>query len=251
MKQIKTLILEDEAPAAEMLGNLLKEYCKNVSVEGYAFSLAEATSLIEKIKPDLIISDIVFPDGTAFDMLSRMKKIDFYIIFLTAYSEYAIKAFKISAIDYLLKPIDIDLLTAAIEKVEKEIEHQNFEKRIHAFLSNLFTQNIQARKIVLNAGKTMHIVYLSDIIFCMADGQYTHFFLTSGEVITVSRLMKEVEELLTGYGFFRTNRQFIINLKHVVSYEKNFSTGIRMINGTEIPIAVRRRDLFLDLLQQW
>lgn len=204
--------------------------------------------VIEKCDPELLITDIEFPDGTAFEMLNQLQHFAFDIIFVTAHSEYAIKAFKISAIDYLLKPIEIDELVAAVKKAEHEISNQSMEERIKALLSNITPGGWQEKKIVLTYNHVFHIIEISDIVFCQAEVNNTNFYLRDGRILLSSKNIKEYDDMLTDQGFFKTNRQYLINLKYIVYFDKTYDGTIRMSNGFEIPIAGRRKDILVELV---
>jgi two-component system, LytTR family, response regulator len=240
--KIRTVLVEDEPDAMEHLEMLLTQYCENVDIAGKYTDVKSSLTGLTTIKPDLVVMDIRLPDGTAFDILNQLKTISFNVIFTTAYSEYAIKAFKISAIDYLLKPIDIDEMVQAINKAEQIIQKETIELRLQTLLDNLSQKNNNDTKILLNANNVLHVLKLSEIIFCQSINRFTHFFLTDGREIATNSLIREYEEMLSEYGFFRTGRQFIINMSYVKAFDKTKGNVIMLANGYEIPVSVRRRE---------
>lgn len=244
--KIRTVLVEDEPDAMEHLEMLLTQYCENVAIVGKYGDVKSSLSNISSIKPDLVIMDIRLPDGTAFDILNQLREISFNIIFTTAYSEYAIKAFKISAIDYLLKPIDIDEMVQAIKKAEQILQKETIELRIQTLLENVSQKNDNEKQIVLNANNVLHIMKLSEIIFCQSINRFTHFFLTDGREIISNTRISEYEEMLSASGFFRTGRQFIINMSYVKAFDKSKGSDILLANGYEIPVSVRRREQLIE-----
>jgi two-component system, LytTR family, response regulator len=246
--KLKTFLVEDEPDALEHLEALLSLHCGNVTVAGKAGDVKTALVKLPSANPDLVIMDIRLPDGNAFDILNRLNSIKFNVIFTTAYSEYAIKALKISAIDYLLKPIDIQELVQAVQKAEQVIEKETIDLRIKALLSNM-TQNAGFQKnIVLTMNGVLHIVNISDIIFCQSINTLTHFFLKDGDEIATSKSILEYEDMLGDYGFFRTSRQFLINIRYLKSFDKTKGSDAIMANGFVIPVSVRRKERLLELI---
>lgn len=246
--KIRTVLIEDELDALEHLTALLRDHCPNIELVGQAGDVVSGLKVIQNTDPELLITDIKLPDGTTFDILNQIHGISFNIIFVTAHSEYAIKAFKISAIDYLLKPVDIQELIAAIKKAEEEIQKQSVDERIKALLINVTQGGNFGKKIVLNINTELHVIYISDIIFCLSEGNFTHFYLQDGRKLTVTKNIKEYDDMLCEFNFFRASRQHLINLKHVISFTKGYAGTIKMVHGFEIPISVRRKDLFIELI---
>lgn len=248
--KIRTVIVEDEQAALDHLESLLISFCPNIEVVGHASDVARGFEVISQLAPDLLISDIKLPDGTAFDLLNRFSKINFNIIFVTAYSEYAVKAFKICAMDYLLKPIDIDELIQAVQKAEEEHKNQSIELRLKALLENIAHSDAKVKKIALSVNTAIHLIPVNEIVFCRSDGTRTVFYLEDGRFLTAQKSVKEYDEILSEYGFFRTNRQFLINVQHVISYDKNEDVPIKMSNGLNVPISFRKRDDFHRLISE-
>ncbi|MBE0640062.1 MAG: response regulator transcription factor [Bacteroidales bacterium] len=248
--KISTVLIEDEQNALDHLKALLADFCPNIELAGTANSVASGVAILRECNPQLIIADIELPDGTTFDILNQIPDFSFNIIFITAHSEYAIKAFKISAIDYLLKPIDIDELIAATNKAEEQMSHQSLEARIKALLGNLSRADYQDKKIVLTYNHVFHVINITDIIFCQSEVNYTNFYLRDNRQILSSKNVSEFEEMLNEHGFFRANRQYLINVKHIVSFNKTPCGYVSMVNGYEIPVSFRRRDLLVELISK-
>ena len=247
---IKTIIIDDEQKAREAITDLLAAYCPNVKVIAQAENVETGVAAIKQNKPDLVLLDINMPDGTGFDVLKKLDTIQFKVVFITAYEEYAIKAIKFSALDYIVKPIDPDELVQAIEKVEHSIEKDNINLKLNAFLSNMEHINKGAKKIVLKTSESMHIVNVQDIIRCEADGNYTRFFLIDGKKLIVSRVLKEFDEMLEEYGFCRTHQSHLININHIERFDKRDGGSVVMKDGTEVPVSSRKREVLIGLFEK-
>lgn len=246
---IKGVIIEDEHNARETLRILIEKYCKNVEVVGEATDVKSGMECINRYHPDLVFLDIEMPDGDGFDLLSQVKKFDFDIIFTTAYSEFAVQAFKYNTIDYLLKPIVHEELIQAVDKAEMELQTRDLSKKFNQLLSYIKNGKNKTR-IVLSTNERYDIVEISDIIMCKADRNYTSFYLEDGNVITVSKTMKEFEETLTKNGFIRSHRQYLVNLDHIKSFGRNTSNVIRLTRNLEAPVSTRNKDKLLEIIHQ-
>jgi two-component system LytT family response regulator len=246
---IKSLIIDDEPVVRRALIRLLQQHCPDVLVAGEAGSVATGHEAILRLRPDLVFLDIRMDDGTGFDLLEKFDKIDFHLIFVTAYEEYAVKAFRFSAVDYLLKPLDSGELVAAVDRVRNFLDAAQ-DLRVRTLLGNMKESGRQDRKIVLRTQEMFHFVKVSEIICCESDGNYTTFTLASGSRLLISRPLKEFEEILTEYGYFRPHKSFLINLAFVTGYEKGEGGFIILQDDIHIPIASRKRDEFLKLVEE-
>ncbi len=245
----RTIIIDDEIKARETIVEMMKIYCKNVIIVAQAQDVKSGISAIKQYKPDLILLDIKLPDGSGFDLLKKLDIIDFKIIFITAYEQYAIKAFRFSALDYLLKPIDPEELINAVEKVDKSIGNDNLNLKLDAFLSNIPNISKEVKKIVLKTSDNIYLVDVQDIIRCESDRNYTMFYLVNGEKIIVSRTLKEFDELLNKYNFFRVHQSHIINLRYVVRYEKRNKNCVVMKDNSKIPVSFRKKNELLKIFK--
>ncbi len=259
MKQLRAAIIDDETNARAALTSLLSQLCPDVVICGEAKNADLGIELIKQEKPNLIFLDIQMPGKTGFDLLASFEKVDFGVIFTTAYQEYAIRAFRFSAIDYLLKPIDPDELQAAVEKfksVTAGVNPQQLEI-LQEYLDPTQSLRLVQRKkndhqrIALPTAEGIHFVQMTDIIQCESLGSYTKFHLVGGPAIVVSRLLKEYEEILDNYYFFRVHQSNIINLEHIKRYVKGDGGQVWMSNNTEIEVSRRRKDEFLTLLSDF
>jgi two-component system, LytTR family, response regulator len=216
---IRTIIVDDEKPSREVLYNYLKEFCPEVEIVASASSVKTAYKSIKKNKPDIVFLDIEMADGKGFDLLKMFESIDFKVIFVTAYSDYALNAFRVNAIDYLLKPIKIEELQAAVEKVKVVKNDKNLYLEDIDFLVKGLSKEIKDQNtIAITHLKGFEVLKICEIIICCADSYCTIFYLTGKRKVTSSKNLKHFEELLTPHKFLRVHHSYLINLKHVCSY---------------------------------
>lgn len=259
MNQLRAVLIDDETNAREALTNLLRILCPEVDIVGEAKNADLGIELIKREKPNLIFLDIQMPGKTGFDLLASFDKVDFGVIFTTAYQEFAIRAFRFSAIDYLLKPIDPDELQAAVAKFKSQVAGVN-PQQLQILQEHLDpTQSLRLverkkndnQRIALPTAEGIHFVQMTDIIQCESLGSYTKFHLVKGPAIVVSRLLKEYEEILDNYYFFRVHQSNIVNLEHIKRYVKGDGGQVWMSDNTEIEVSRRRKDEFLSLLSDF
>jgi two-component system LytT family response regulator len=247
MKKIRTLIVDDEELARKNLEFLLNDYCEGIQVIGEVGNVREAKKFLNSNKIDLLLLDIEMPNGSGFELLESIKdEIDFKIVFITAYHEYALKAFKYSAVDYLLKPINPEELQAAINKVKPGSDKDSPEK-IEALIENMGKRGEQLEKIALASMEGLQFVNLDEIMYCESQDNYTQFFLTDGRRIMVSKTIKFFEEVLDQAKFFRVHRSNIINLRYIDKYVKGEGGFVVLKQGARIPVSRRRKESFLQL----
>jgi two-component system, LytTR family, response regulator len=247
---IKAIIVDDEPRARETIRNIVQLYAQNVEIVDEAANISAARKAIEKHRPHLVFLDINMPGGDGFELLKVREQFDFKVIFITAFEEYAVKAFRFSALDFIVKPVDPDDLIQAIEKVEKEISKNDLNLRIEALLSNMENIKKEVRKIVLKTSESIHLINVPDIIRLEADGNYTVFYLTGPRRIIVSHTLKDYDELLAPYGFFRPHQSFLINLKCIERFEKKDGGYLVMNDASKVPVSVRKKDTLLSLLER-
>jgi len=245
--KIKAAIVEDEIRGANALRQLLETYCEDVSVSGVAYNVSEGRALIDKTNPDLVFLDIEMPGGSGFDLLQTMTEVNFSVIFVTAYQEYALKAIKFSALDYLLKPVKVSELQDTIEKVKKIYAPRNNER--YHLLNEVIDQVNPFNKMILSTMEGFYPVKLEDILYCKADDSYTHFYLKDGKHHIVSKQLKEFEEMLVTHNFFRIHKSYLINLNHVEIVNRINGFTVVMTNNEQLPIAFRKKDEFIDRLK--
>jgi two-component system LytT family response regulator len=243
---INCLIVDDEPGNIRILRKMLEEYCPQVVVMGEALNPDEAETLIQKLEPRLVFLDIEMPFGNAFDLLDRLMPVSFEIIFVTAFNDYALKAFKYSALDYLLKPINIKELCHAIEKVSEKIRLRSSSTQLANLLANLRQPDVNSYKIALPTIDGLDFVLVDQIIRCEAVGGYTAFYLKTREKIVSARNIKEYEDLLPPSLFLRVHNSHIINLMYIKAYHKGRGGYVEMEDGTTIELAIRRKKEFLN-----
>lgn len=242
---ISIIIIDDEPKARETIINILKRAGLDHEIIGEAETLASGFDLINQKKPDLVLLDINLPDGNGFDLLGRFEKINFRVIFITAYEEYAIKAFKFSALDYILKPFKASDLVGAVEKAREIIIGEKSELKFRTLLSNLD----KLRKIVLRTAESLHVINIKDIVRLEADCNYTIFFLVNGDKHLVSRTLKDYEDLLEDSGFFRTHQSHLVNLDHILRYDKSDGGYLVMDDHSIVQISTRKKEALLKIFE--
>ncbi|PCJ87311.1 MAG: DNA-binding response regulator [Flavobacteriales bacterium] len=245
---LTALIIDDEQKARSNLENLLKDYCPNVEVAAKAGTVSEAMNAIGIYQPDFIFLDVRMQGETGFDLLKQIDNPSFDVIFTTAYNEYALKAFRFCAVDYLLKPLNIDELKEAVKKVEEKHSSQFKKERLELFLQGLKDSGNAFSKIALPTMEGLNFVKIQDIIRCESDENYTNFHLTTDEKILVSKTIKYFDELLQDHNFFRTHRSHLINLNHIKKYVKGDGGYAIMSDGCQVVVSRRKKDDFLQKL---
>ncbi|MFZ4463168.1 MAG: LytR/AlgR family response regulator transcription factor [Bacteroidales bacterium] len=240
---IRTLIIDDEQNARLALKSLLVSLAPEIQVIGEAGDVASGLELISQNRPDLVFLDVQMPDGTGFDLLEQIPEPAFKVIFVSAFDRFAVTAFRFSAIDYLLKPVQADDLLHALDKIDKGNESQT--AKIKVLLGN----RSGIEKIVLPSLDELLFVKVDEIIRCESDNNYTYFYLSGNERILVSRTLKDYEELLEPMGFFRIHKSSMINLRFLKKYKKGEGGTVTMEDGTQLEVSRRRKDDFLRVLQ--
>jgi len=247
---MKAILIDDEISNLENLQTLLKKHCLQVTVMATAQNVNDAVEAIEKSLPDLVFLDIQMGEETGFDVLKRLPKRNFEVIFVTAYDQYGIQAVKFAALDYLLKPIDIEELIQAVNKAEHKLAAQMPTSQLDFLLQQLKKPEATCSKIALQMQGEIRYVALSEIIRCEADNTYTHFFLSGGEKILISKSLKEYSDLLRPNGFLRTHQSHLVNPKYVKSWLKEDGGILLLISGEKIPISKPNKDAVKQALQQ-
>ncbi len=247
--QLKTIIVDDEPNNIRNIESILQKHCENIDLVGNANSVESANRLIKEVQPDLVFLDIEMPKGNAFDLLESLEDISFEIIFVTAYNQYAIKAIRFSALDYILKPINIENFKEAVNKAVEKATAKNNNDRLENFIKNINQKPAFDKRIALPTEDRVVFIPTKDILYCKGENNYTNFVIKDGSSLLVSRTLKEYEELLDEHGFVRIHQSFLINLKYIKSYVKSSGGYVIMENGEELSIARQRKELFLNKLQ--
>jgi two-component system, LytTR family, response regulator len=247
---IRTIIVDDEQHCVNRLQDLLHTYCKNtVHVAGTFNTVESAKTGINEYKPDLLFLDIQLHESTGFELLGQLPEITFEVIFITAYDNYAIKAFKFSAIDYLLKPVDPDDLLQAIMKMKKISEQHELSKKFDALFHNL-TNAGATRKIAVPTNKGLVFLLINDIIRCEANVNYTTIYLKDKQQLMVAKTLKDFDEMLTEYQFFRIHNSHLINLNYLGSYHKGKGGYVTLTDNTSLEVSTRKKDIFLKKIAE-
>lgn len=244
---LRTVIIDDDPHTCETLANIIPSYCPNVAVVARAGDVKSGVAAIKEHEPDLVLLDIKMPDGSGFDLIRHFDRPDFKIIIISGYMEYAIKGYKYGVIDYILKPVDLEELTLAINKADDIIR---FEERLRfkALEENIRMLN-RTRKIMLRTMEHIHLVNIDDIIRIAADGNYCTFFTGDGRKVLVSRPIREYEELLIDKGFYRVHKTHLINISKVSYFDKTEGGDVVMTDGAKVPVSSRKKEELLALLE--
>jgi len=243
---IRCVLIDDESNSLEMMEWLLKTYCPQVKIEAMCNSAANGIEAIHKYKPDVVFLDIEMPHMNGFDMLEQFDKISFDIVFCTAYDQFAIKAFRYSALNYLLKPVDPEDLKETIKRLEEKKAAPSREQ-IDLLLQNM-RQAVRpaVQRIALTANDGMIFVSTEDILYCQAESNYTSVVLKGGKKILISKVLKDIDETLAGGDFFRVHNSYLINLNHISKFVRGEGGYVIMDDGANIGISRSRRQEFMD-----
>lgn len=241
---IKAVLVDDEHNAVINLENIIKQnFSNDVMVAGYANSVEEAELLISKTKPDLVFLDIEMPHKSGFDLLKKLNDIEFEVIFVTAYSNYGIDAIKFSALDYILKPIDIKELGISIQKAKSRIEEKKVNLSLHNLMNYFKFENEKSKhKIAITSLKETRFVPVHQILYCESKNSYTTIFLDNGDEIVSTVPIYEYESLLVKYDFIRCHQSFLVNKNFVKSFKKENGNVLLLSNNIEIPVSRQKKD---------
>jgi two-component system, LytTR family, response regulator len=241
---MRCILIDDEESSISILRRLLEMFCQDVTVEAVTTSQVEARQLIRKVRPDLIFLDIEMPDGNAFEMLRQLQPVDFEIIFVSGFSQYAIDGFRFSALDFLLKPVDIEDLRKSIDKARRKLADKSINERLNHFLSLL--PAAPQHQFAIPTGEGLVFVKVEDIISCSAEGSYTSFAFNDKKTLLASGMLKEYEEQLPPSLFCRVHHSHLINVDHIKKYYKGKGGYVEMSNGKTIEVSQRKKDEFLS-----
>ncbi|MEM9053146.1 MAG: LytTR family DNA-binding domain-containing protein, partial [Bacteroidota bacterium] len=245
---MKVAIVEDDNHQQDILIRLLKEHINDLEIVGIADSVQKAIPLLSRSEFDLAILDVMIKGGTSLDALEKVVDINFQIVFTTSFDSFAIRAFELSATDYLLKPLDEGMFINALNKVKKKYSQEMSQKRLEILLANFNGDNGIQDKIVLPDQNSYVFLHPKDIIRCESDNNYTQVY-TKGKTIVLSKTLKLIEEMLEGKGFFRVHNRALINLSCIESISKNGTGSVTMSDGCQVPISRRKKEDFMKLIQ--
>ncbi|HEX5553459.1 MAG TPA: LytTR family DNA-binding domain-containing protein [Chitinophagaceae bacterium] len=248
MKTIKAVIAEDEPRNIDILKKILEKHCDDVEVVGTASTVKKAVEVIKQTSPDVLFLDIEMPPGKGFEVLEKFATVNFDVIFITAHEEYALQAIKFAALDYLLKPISISEVQAALKKVNHHRNGQSNE--LAAILKEYLKDKEQTfSKIVIPSNDGYNVVDLNNIVYCEACDSYTKIHTDEAKVHLISKPLKEYDELLSDKGFYRVHKSYLVNVNHIRKIIKGIGAAVIMSDKTNIPISMRKKDEFFQSLK--
>lgn len=245
---ITALIIDDEANARKGLRLVLQKYCPEVEVLALCESPEVGLEKIKALSPELIFLDVQMPKMSGFDLLEKLPEINFEVIFVTAYDRYAIKAIKFSALDYLLKPIDVDELITAVNKISKKRRDKTLQYK--SLFNNVKSDTEKLKRLAIPSDNEIIMQPIADIIYCEADSSYTTLYLTNSKKITVAKTLKEFESVLPETDFCRIHHSTLVNMAHVVKYVKGEGGYVIISNDQHLNVSRRKKENFLQLLFQ-
>lgn len=243
----RTVLVDDEHHCLQVLKRLLADY-KDLKICATACTLNEAYFAIQKFNPEIVFLDIQLEEKNAFDLLNMFREINFKIIFTTGYQNYAVKAFKYSAVDYLLKPINRRQLKNALEKIKDPPELQNLTQQLATLKANFSSVNPTLHKLAIPTPQGLSLIEIDDIMKCEAHSNYTDIFMLNERKITITKPLKQVEELLKDHNFFRVHQSHLVNLKYVLRYYKGKGGYVELIDGSTVSVSVRKKEDLLKTL---
>lgn len=243
---MRAIIIDDESKSRSAISSMVKKYCPDVAIVAEADGMKNGIEEIQKHNPDLIFLDIQMRDGSGFDLLKQIDDITFKIIFITAHNEFAINAFKFSAVDYLLKPINGRDLSDAVQRAQKMITKEEADLKMSVLNGN--AQSAEKR-IVLKTTDSIYIANLRDIVRCEADGNYTNIHLQDGKKILMSKSLKEFDDMFSGAGFFRIHNAHLINLAYLEKVKRSRGGEVMMKDASIIPVAFARKQALMKVIE--
>ncbi len=252
MTKTTTILVDDEPRGLSSLQKLLQINCPRLEVIGLASSAEEALEQIIALKPQLLFIDIAMPGKNGFELLKDLDQIDFEIIFVTAHNSYAVQAFHFSAVDYLLKPVDEELLLEAVKRAQRRIEEKVSGQHIETLMHNILQKDSPHKmKLCIPSVKGFQVIDIQDIIYCEASSNYTNIHFTNRPFICASRPIHEYEELLGDSGFARIHKSYVINLEHVKEYMRGEGGSVMLSNGKELEVSRRKKEDFFKKMKMY
>jgi len=252
MQTLRSILVDDEPRGISSMQKLLELNCPDVEIVATSSTADEAIEKIKQFRPDLVLLDISMPVKNGFELLKELKDSHFEVIFVTAHNQFMIEAFHFSAIDYLLKPVDDELLIDAVKRAKKRIAEKTGSKNIETFLHNMQVKySPQKMKLCVSSLKGFQVVELDDILYAESSGNYTNLYFTNQQMICTSKPMHEYEELLEDSGFTRIHKSFLVNLLHVKEYVRGEGGSVILSNNKEVEVSRRKKDVFLTKMKEF
>lgn len=250
MKKIRTIIIDDEQSGIANLQIFIAKYCPNLEIIKTISDSRQAVSLLGSLKPDLLFLDIEMPFFNGFDILDKYGEVNFDVIFVTAFNQYAIRAFRYSAIDYLLKPVNFDELKIAVEKIENKFILEEFykeNKNIQHLLQNIKEKDVSKHRLIFSTPEGEQVIMVGDILYVEAKGSYSVFHLLDKKIMS-SKYLKEYEEILPADKFCRVHHSFLVNIDQIKTYKPQGRRGlVEFANKEKIEVSIRKKAEFLSL----
>ncbi|MBO5809775.1 MAG: response regulator transcription factor [Bacteroidales bacterium] len=244
---IRCVIVEDEEMARQVLKSLLAQYCPDVMICAEADDITSGQEMIEAFRPDLVFLDIEMPGGSGFKLLNNIKDVDFEVVFITAYEQFAIKAIRHDALDYLLKPVDPKELVAAVEKVKDAKYKKTLKRQYDTLLKNIDPEQLVVKKISISTSDKIHLIEVDDIIRCESDNYYTIIYFKDGTSLLVSKTLKEMEQKLEEYDFVRTHKSHLVNMRCIMNFIKD-EMMVVMTDGVKVPVSKRKKEKIVEVI---
>lgn len=244
---IRCVIVEDEEMARQVLKSLLAQYCPDVMICAEADDITSGQEMIEAFRPDLVFLDIEMPGGSGFKLLNNIKDVDFEVVFITAYEQFAIKAIRHDALDYLLKPVDPKELVAAVEKVKDTKYKKTLKRQYDTLLKNIDPEQLVVKKISISTSDKIHLIEVDDIIRCESDNYYTIIYFKDGTSLLVSKTLKEMEQKLEEYDFVRTHKSHLVNMRCIMNFIKD-EMMVVMTDGVKVPVSKRKKEKIVEVI---
>jgi two-component system, LytTR family, response regulator len=246
---MKLLITDNEMEIRRGIRQMIAAYCPNITLVEEATGVQDGLQKIKTFEPDIVLLDVEMDDGTGFDLLCQVEQPLFQVIFATAHNQYAINAFEFSAIDFLLKPVAPEALQKSIDKAGAQLRRKGMDKQIEILLQQLNAKKDTEKRLVLKDLDNIYFFKTTEILYCTAEGTYTKFYTNSGSPITVSKNLKEYENILEPAGFIRTHHGYLVNPDKIIRYDKKDGGGLVLENGDMVPLSKRKKDMVIQLLE--
>jgi two-component system LytT family response regulator len=250
---ITAVLIDDDEHLRKGMKSLLQRYAPDIRIIGEAESVTTGIEALQQLQPQVVFLDIHLADGTGFDILEEVaktqNKTNAHIVFITAHEQYALKAFKFSALDFLLKPVDPEDLLKSIQKIKEALEKNTSFEHIDLLLENIRKKVDNFKRIALSTSEGIHLFEISDIIRCESQDNYTQFFIKNHKPLLISKTLKDYEELLKEHGFERIHQSHLINLSYLKSYIKTDGGYVVMADNSNLPIAQRKKERLQELIK--
>ncbi|MEI2738290.1 MAG: LytTR family DNA-binding domain-containing protein [Chitinophagaceae bacterium] len=246
---MKVLVIDNEPNLRTAIKALLNAFCPEITVIEDADGVRTGLQKIKSFHPDIVLLDVEMDDGSGFDLMKQVTNPAFQLIFVTAHNKYAIEAFQFSAIDYLLKPVDPDALQKSIERARINIHNKGLSRQIEILLQQMAGKPDHEKRIVLKDIDNIYFVKVADILYCMAEGTYTKFYMQHDNPVIVSKNLKEYENILEPLGFIRCHHSYLVNPEKILRYDKSDIGSLVLEGNHHVPLSQRKRESILKLLE--